>query len=387
MKRVLLATVSAWCLGALVLRATVAPAASCPELEANAARVSVLNAATWITNAQKADGTYLYEYNRESGATPDDYNVVRHAGVTMSLYQLAAAGDLSVLDAADRGLSYMQANLLRRDGWAAFRDPRSGAVQLGASALMLAGLDQRRLATNDARHDQLMRDVARFIVLMQRPDGAFLANWLSTTGAPDPSVTSKYATGEAFWALAMMHEAFPRDGWDVPTRLVADYLSTRRDAEEGFDFPPWADQWAAYGLAEMADWPLSDDNIAYARSLSERFGFLVRIESGRRDNRWSDLIHGRQARAAGMGTWVEALSSLWRLSNEEPRLADLADKLGERARCGAGMLAARQVDSAMQTDARIAGAWFTNGVTRMDDQQHALSALLRSEAILQNAAK
>ena len=387
MKRILLATASIWCVAVVVLRATVAPAAECPAIDANATRAAARGAATWIERAQRPDGTYLYEFNRETGIEPDDYNVVRHAGVTMSLYQLAAAGDLSVLDTADRGLAYMRANLFRRDGWAAFRDPRTGSVQLGASALMLAGLDQRRLATNDSTHDELMREVARFIVLMQRQDGAFLATWLATTGAPDPSQTSKYATGEAFWALAMMHEAFPREGWDAPTRLVADYLSTRRDAEEGFNFPPWADQWAAYGLAEMADWPLSEDNVAYARSLSKRFGFLVRIESGRRDNRWSDLIHGRQARAAGMGTWVEALTSLRRLSNEEPRLADLADELGERVRCGAGMLAARQVDSSTQTDARIAGGWFTNGVTRMDDQQHALSGLLRSEAIIENSPK
>jgi hypothetical protein len=374
-------------MGGLLLRATVAPAASCPEIDAGGARVAVLAAATWIEIGQRPDGAYLYEFNRESGAEPDDYNVVRHAGVTMSLYQLAAAGDLSALPAADRGLAYMQKHLLRRDNWAAFRDPRSGSIQLGASALMLAGLDQRRLATNDRTHDELMREVARFIVLMQREDGAFLASWLPFTGAPDPSETSKYATGEAFWALAMMHEAFPAEGWDHPTRLVADYLSTRRDKQEGFDFPPWADQWAAYGLAEMADWPLSNDNIAYARSLAERFGFLVRIESGRRNTPWSDFIHGRQARAAGMGTWVEALASLWRLSGEEPRLSDIQEKIAERARCGAGMLRARQFAKSPTTGTREAGAWFTNGVTRMDDQQHALSALLRSEAILQTSAK
>ena len=221
MKRSLLVAACLWLVGALVLRVTVAPPTACPAINAGGARAAALDAAAWVSKAQKPDGTYLYEFNRDTGQIPDDYNVVRHAGVTMSLYQLAAAGDLTFLANADRGLDYMQNNLLRRDGWAAFRDPRSGAIQLGASALMLAGLDQRRLATGDRTHDQLMREVARFLLVMQRGDGAFLASWLPETGAPDPSETSKYATGEAFWALAMMHEAFPSEGWDKPTRLVA----------------------------------------------------------------------------------------------------------------------------------------------------------------------
>ena len=34
------------------------------------------------------------------------------------------------------------------------------------------------------------------------------------------------------------------------------------------------------------------------------------------------FIFGRRARAAGMGTWVEGLTSLHRLSSTDPRLAD-----------------------------------------------------------------
>lgn len=383
MQRALFGTVAVWVVGVVVLRATVAPAAACPSIDADGARLAATRAAAWIAGGQRADGTYLYEMNRRTGLAADDYNVVRHAGVTMALYQLAAFGDRSAIATADRGLGYMEANLFRRDGWAAFRDPPTGTIQLGASALMLAALEQRRIATRDRGYDALMKEVATFLLVMQREDGAFLAEWLPSNGAPDPSQTSKYATGEAFWALTLMHDAFPREGWDTPSRKVADYLSTRRDTEEGFRFPPWADQWAAYGLAEMAGWPLNDANIAYARTLAARFGFLVRIESGRRDTRLSTLLHGPQARAAGMGTWVEALDSLWRLAGDDARMADMRDKLGDRAACGAGMLASRQVTVSGTGNKREAGAWFTNDATRMDDQQHALSALLRSEAILQ----
>ncbi|MBA4179792.1 MAG: hypothetical protein C0506_04315 [Anaerolinea sp.] len=379
-----------WAIGAVTLRAVLVPAQFCPPVTPEGALSSAREAAAWIERAQKPDGSYLYEYNRDTGTESPDYNVVRHAGVTMSLYQLASV-DESVLPAADRGLAWMRDNLARYDGWAALQDPRSGGIELGGSALMLAALAQRRLATDDPQYDGLMREVARFILVMQQDDGSFLLRWLPATRAPQPDQRSKYATGEAFWALAMMHRIFPDEGWDVPVRKVADYLSCCRDSVEEQKFPPWADQWAAYGLAEMAAWPgegphLNEANVAYTRSLADRFGFLVRVESQRRQDWFSDAIHGRQARAAGMGTWGEALDSLWRLAGDDPRLADIRDKVGERAVCTAGMLADRQVKTASTTEPLL-GGWFTEGITRMDDQQHALSALLRSTEIIASRTK
>ena len=388
----LAATLGLWVVGAVLLRTIMVPAQVCPAIDADEATLGAQRAADWIARVQAPAGTYLYEYDIEANREVPGYNVVRHAGVTMSLYQLAAEGyGAETLDAADRGLAYMTANLVEYEGWRAFIDPSDGGIEVGASALMLAGLAQRRIATNDGQHDGLMRDLARYLVAMQQADGSFLLRWLPETGEPDPTQRSRYATGEAFWSLTLMHRFFPAEGWDRPARAVADYLSLYRDEVEGLRFPPWADQWAAFGLSEMASWPLNEDNVRYARRLSERFGFLIRTEAQRRDSRFSDLIHGRRARAAGMGTWVEALDSLWRLASVDPRLSDLVPKLAERAICGAGMLRDRQVspgEASNYTNPGVAeGAWFTEGKTRMDDQQHALSGLIRARPILAEAGK
>ena len=72
----------------------------CPAIDPEGALAAARLAATWIENNQRADGTYVYEYRLEDNADLGGYNVVRHAGVTMSLFQLAAGGDLSVLPAA-----------------------------------------------------------------------------------------------------------------------------------------------------------------------------------------------------------------------------------------------------------------------------------------------
>jgi hypothetical protein len=385
--RRLLGTLALWLVGAALLRTTLLPPERCPDVDAARATAAAAEAAGWIERALRDDGTYVYEVDAEGEPRPG-YNVVRHAGVTMSLYQWIAAGDDSLLDEADRALAYMRENLVRRDDWAAFATPGT-APKLGASALLLVSLAHRRLGTGEDTHDELMADVARFLLVQQRDDGGFLELYDLGRDRADPRYTSRYATGEAFWALALMHRLFPDDGWDEPTRKVARYLAVERDEEDDFPFPPWPDQWAAYGLAEMAAWPggghggrvLDQPEAAYARRLAGRFGLLLRTESKRREGGLTELVLYRPARAAGLGTWVEASTSMWRLSRLDDRLAPLHDDITERMTCGAGILADRQTDGGADL---VDGAWFTDGVSRMDDQQHALSGLLLTAEALED---
>ena len=368
------------------LRLTVAAPNVCPAVTGEQALLAARAGAAWIENNQFEDGGYVYEHNVEAGEDIPGYNVVRHAGVTMSLYQLAAAGDLSVMPAADRGLEWMLNSLYEHDDWVALEDPADGSVRLGSSALMLAALVHRRLATDDGQYDELVRQLARGLLVLQLGDGAFLNRWDRSALQPVTGERSKYATGEAFWTLALMHRLFPGEGWDEPAWRTADYLALSRDDYEQQEYPPWADQWASYGLGEMADWGLKDHHIEYARSLAGRFGLLVRAESQRDFGEWSKRLHGPTARAAGMGTWVEGMQALHHLATVDPRMADLREDLGERIECAAGMLVERQWTEEEAADApvpvRAEGGWFDEGVTRMDDQQHALSGLLYAAPII-----
>jgi hypothetical protein len=78
--------------------------------------------------------------------------------------------------------------------------------------------------------------------------------------------------------------------------------------------------------------------------------------------------------------WLEGLGSLSTVAARDPRLADLREPLEDRLQCGAGILAERQEDAAGAAEwpapDLVEGAWFRENLTRMDDQQHALSGLL-----------
>jgi small neutral amino acid transporter SnatA (MarC family) len=166
-----------------------------------------------------------------------------------------------------------------------------------------------------------------------------LAEYDTARGAPVPGEYSKYYTGEAYWALARLHRAFPGGRWGETADRIGAYLATSRDEVEDH-WPPVPDHWAAYGQAETVEFPdrgrppLTEDEADYAREQ-----------------------------------------------------ADLEAPIAERAGCIAGLALDEQSDAedaagAVRPD-RVEGAWFIDGVTRMDDQQHALAALLRTIPIVE----
>ncbi len=375
-----LLSLAMWSLFLLAIRIAIVPPESCGDTSLEAIDGAAHQAITWIRRNQRPDGTYLYIYNSESDSIPDEYNEVRHAGVTMALYQAAGRyGDREFLAAGDRGLDWMVDRLVHERGWAALA-PDNQRAKLGASALMAAALIERRLATGETQYDDLMRGLGRFLLTLQRDDGGFSTAWLVNSDAPEYGTSSRYYPGEASWALALMASAFPGEDWQSAAIRGLRFLATERDQLENVDFPPLADQWAAYTLAALPATALRDQEIDYARRLAARFGLLVRVEAQRQDSWLGRAVRGRESRAAGAGTWLEGLGALWSLSASVQPLADIRPKIEERLTCVAGIMAARQVNEleamSYPRPDLAQGAWFRAGETRMDDQQHAFSGLL-----------
>ena len=378
-----LGAVALWAGGFAVLRVSFLAPESCPSPGPVALEAAAVAAGRWLANGEH-DGIYVYEYDRADDTESAGYNIVRHAGVTMSLYQLAREGHDEFIPAADAGLAEMLDHVVPAGRGVAYVDQDATAARLGASALMAASLAQRREATGDGRYDEEMKALGRFMVGQMTTGGQMLQTFDLRTGMPVPGETSRYSTGEAAWAFALLHNLFPTEGWDVPARQVLDYLATRRDQLEDLPYRPWADQWAAYTLAELAPSGLDEQHLTYARALAERFGMLVRTESQK--GSWPVAFVDPRARGGGVGVWVEGLGSLARVAAAEPELADLREPLAARLACGGGILEERQEDASdaagWPDPARVDGAWFRDDVTRMDDQQHALSGLLAAAGLL-----
>jgi hypothetical protein len=369
---------------AVVVRVAVVPPERCPEVSAAERAEAVDEAVGWLARNQEPDGSWVYQYDTGADEISTEYNLVRHAGVLLSLYQAAGVGVDGAELVADRGVGFARDRLVGEDDWSAFGFP-GARLETGATALLTAALLERRATTGDDTYDVLLARLGRFLEGQVRADGAVLSLWDPNTDAPVPDQYDRFATGEALWALARLHRAFPDAGWDEPARRVARYVATRRDEVER-PFPYLSDHWAAYALDEMARWPgnrLEEPEVAYARRLAGIHGVQVRYESQRRDGGVTELVRGPYAPGSGLGTLGEGVGALDRLAATDDRLADLAEPLETRADCVAGMLVDRQVTGAEAEEVArpdlARGAWLHRGVTRMDDQQHAISALIVPE--------
>ncbi|MET0144315.1 MAG: hypothetical protein ABW328_05965 [Ilumatobacteraceae bacterium] len=382
--RVALATIGL-ALAGIVTFGALAPPEHCPRPTTASLQQSADAAVQWFVRNQHDDGTWLYEYDADDQSASDDYNLVRHAGAIMGLYQSAAAGIDGALASADRGLGWVEDRLIEHDGWTALAS--GGRAPVGGTALLVAGLAERRVLSGDDANDDLMQSLGRFLVAQTESSGAVVAQFDTVAMAPVADSRSKYYTGEAYWALARLHLLFPDAGYGEVADRVGNYMATARDDVEGH-WPPIPDHWVAYGLAETVTFPerdparpLTDAELAYARRQAGLFGSQVRWVS-QQAGPWGPLVRGTKVpRGGGYGVVGEALTGLWRVAEADERLADARAPLAARATCIAGLATAVQHHEAGEP--RTDGAWFIDGVTRMDDQQHAVSALLRTQAVVE----
>jgi hypothetical protein len=345
-----------------VLRLTLASPEGCTTVSPAAMRATAERATAWLARHQRGDGTFLYQSTRR-GRDLGQYNDVRHAGVLLALYRAGSRADVA---AADRGLRWALDRL---------RPTSVGGVALasgveadtGGAALLTSALVERRARTNDHRYDDVLADLGRFLVGMQRADGGFSVSVDVVSGAVDRAGTSRYYPGEALWALARLSTTFGPEHWQRAAVRAAHFIATERDDVEGVVAPPLNDHWAAYGFAELArQRPLEPVVASYARLLYGRFALLIRTES-RRDAAPVPAVLGPPRRSAALGTWVEGQAALARLAKIDHRVAGLRTRIRSSARCGTRVLVERQDSN---------GAWYDSGTTRMDDEQHAISGLL-----------
>jgi small neutral amino acid transporter SnatA (MarC family) len=369
-----------------------APPERCPALTVPRLESAATAAATWLIDNQNADGTWLYEYNRVDDEATADYNVVRHAGAMSALYQAGSRGIDGAIASADRGLAWALEHIVERDDWAGVTT--GNTIQAGTNALLVAALVERRMTTDEATYDPLMEELGRFLQAQVEPSGALLAYYDLGPELPRPDTYSIYYTGEAYWALGRLHRLDPGAGWGDTADLMGDYMATVRDDVEDI-WPPLADHWSGYGLAETAAFPdrpsgtpLTDNEVEFARRQGGLIGQRVRSIS-QRFGPWGPTVRGTfTPRGGGYGVFGEGLTGLWRASQLDDRLADERAPLAERAMCISGLAIDAQVDAEEAADypdpSKVEGAWFIDDVTRMDDQQHALSALLLTIPIVES---
>lgn len=379
----------AWVAVLAGLRLLVLQPERCGDITIEGVRASATAAVDWLVRNQEPDGRWLYRYDAEADRDLGGYNNSRHSGVTFSLYAAAGAGIPGALASADRASAWLLEELVEAGGGMAVDNRGSVEVPIGGSALWAVALTERRLLTGSDVYDEQLRGLGRFLESQIESNGAVSERWDRSTDQPVVGRYSPFFTGETYFALARLERLFPDEGWGEAADRIGRYLATERDEVEDY-FPAVSDHWAAYGLAETAQRRnLTPEELAYLETLGTIFGPQIRYASQRTESWFTHRTRGRQTLGAGLGTLGEGSTNLWLVSRLRPGAEGLEHDAAVRSECVSGMLIERQMDASEAAEFddpdRVEGAWFQFGVTQMDDQQHALSALLGTLPILEAA--
>lgn len=386
--------VVAWVFGVLAVgftaRAVVALPEQCGPATAAERRAASEATVEWFARTQAPDGTFLYRVDAATGAVLPGYSWVRHAGVLLSLEQARAAGITSAGEVAEAGWRALDTRVVRWDDRAGVRDGER--ITGGGTALALVALAERREATGLTDRDDLLLAMGRQMLAHTNADGTVAEIADAATGEPDAASLSRFTTGEVSFALARLERLFPGEGWGDPVRSITRYLALEKADREGF-VPDMADHWGAYTLAEVVRWE-NDDTLtewerAWARKQMGMASVMIRYESQRTNSGVDRWLRGRTSVGSAVGTHGESMQGWVQVADADPALADLAPGARERLECNSAVLVDRQVtaqDAAGLPDPEsVIGTWLWFGTTQMDDQQHALSALLGADLVLDAA--
>ena len=375
-----------------VARAVALPEA-CDVTTSTQRRSSVESAIAWIVDNQSANGRFLYRYDAVDDVVEPGYNWVRHAGTMLALEQARLAGFDGVDSAIDSARRAIDAELVRVDAGEPRIGVRDGSiVSTGGTALLLLAVTEPMIGgTMDADEVAFARGLARHVAgsVWTSNDGVTRVREVADDSLNFSDVVGRFTTGEVAFALARMERLFPGEGWGDRIPDIVDYLVRRKAVEEGF-VPDMADHWAAYAFAETTTWsePLAFDDIArsWARKQMGISSVMIRYE-GQLTNGFPDrALRGATALGAAVGTHGEAMAGWTTYFAANRGVDDDMVAAGvARLACNIGTLTARQIDSdeaaSYAQPRRVEGAWLSGGVTQVDDQQHAMSAVLAGDRV------
>ncbi|MEM1114757.1 MAG: hypothetical protein AAGI11_22780 [Pseudomonadota bacterium] len=345
---------------------------------------AAVEAGAFLQTQLGSTGQFIYNYRPKTDREDSDYNILRHAGTTYALFELARlTGDARWRAAGESALAYLrrQFRACPFDG-EAICVVEAGEIKLGGSGLaILALLEHPDIR---ARTDLLTdaQNLAMGILGLLQDDGRFWPHKLSFPDGKADDHVSVYYPGEAIYALARLSARDGEERWLNAAVSAASYLIEGRDADLADDQLPH-DHWLAYGLREIQTLRggLPEHWVTY---LLRMIGAIAAAQ-----NRSAQALpfadwHGgfyQPPRSAPTSTRVEGLVA----AIDVLGAADLAvPKAVTRATCDAtDFLLTTAFEPGgglfLKRPGRVLGAFrrsLTAYQTRIDTSQHAMSALL-----------
>ena len=364
-------------------------AAAAPQLAAG-----ISAAAAYLDRSCDEAGRFVYlRHARGERVSAREYNVLRHAGAGYALAQHhATSGSPRSRAALLRAARYLRERHLRPlselgEGVLAVlslpdEEVKGPAPQakLGGAGLGLVTLCAARELEPDAVSLAELRGLGAFVRVALRADGSFHSKYLVGRGW-DEEFVSRYYPGEAILGLTRLAAHDPQGGWLTLAARAACALAQRRRGLPRAELPH--DHWLLIGgsaLLAQAPAELRFERRLLRAHLRE-LGLAI-LASQVDEGPYSGSFHPA-GRTAPSATRLEGLAAL--SSSLDPQDA-LRARLREAIQRGGAWLLRTQLQRAPVSGSFPAadprgGLDGERGRVRVDDTQHALSALLGWQAL------
>lgn len=218
-------------------------------------------AAEYLHQAVTPAGRFVYRRNLLTGVEERHrYNFLRHAGTVYAMAEYhrlrpAYHDSAALLQAVDYLVDCCvapvcgQPNLLALWSLPELTGSRRPFQQakLGGTGLALAALVQVEFLLPGTTEPRVLRQLAEFLLFMQKADGSFFAKFIPSQGGRDESWVSLYYPGEAALGLIMLYELDGDQRWLIAAMDGLRYLARVREGQQ--DVP--ADHWALLATARL----------------------------------------------------------------------------------------------------------------------------------------
>ena len=205
-----------------------------PEPTKEVLREAALQGARYLIAHLQPNGRYVYEVDMSTGATKGGYSIPRHAGTTYFLAEIYRITKEEFLrEPIERAFAHLKelidlggckGTLPDGEAYACVVDKGQKNAEMGSTALGVVALAEYQRATGERTYEPMAREMAAWILMMQKPDGSYMHRYDVPTQTPDRKSQLLYYTGEAALAMARMHEITGEERYAVSARRALDWL-------------------------------------------------------------------------------------------------------------------------------------------------------------------
>lgn len=330
----------------------------------------------YLLRIQKRDGGFNYYYDAgEDRFEPRRYNIVRHAGAAVALFDLyAATRDSRYLESATRAVTFLDARVRNASGIrGSYVLDYDGKAKLGANGLALVALT-RQIELNPRKGNRRSAEaLARLIVSLQRKDGSFEMRHKLKANEQILS-ESLYYPGEAMLGLIRLYLLNHDDRLLNAARRGAAYQIERQQKMN--ELP--ADAWFMQALEVLYKIDRQKKYVDHAIALAEAMITDQYAEDS--PEGFAGGFGPGSPRATPAASRSEGLVAAYRLarSTGDARAAKIATALKSSARFQLAQQFTANTEGVRNP--QLAAGGFREGLTsmkiRIDYVQHNISSLL-----------